>query len=122
MAQTFLEMGGVAAPKQMQGRSLVPLLDGSTPDAWRTSIYYHYYEWPDAHNVPRHYGVRTNRYKLIHYYQIGDWELFDLEKDPDEQRSVFSDPAYAEVRRELEAELTRLRKHYRVPKVDPDAT
>jgi arylsulfatase A-like enzyme len=69
--------------------------------------------------VRRHYGVRTRRYKLIHYYEIGEWELFDLESDPDELRSVYEDPAYASTVDELKARLTALRVQYQVPAEDP---
>ena len=109
-AETFLEIGKVAVPDDMQGKSLVPLLNGKTPHDWRKSVYYHYYEFPGWHDVRRHYGVRTDRHKLIHYYDIGEWELFDLEADPDEIKSVYDDPKYAAVRKELEVELDRLRK------------
>jgi len=112
-AQTFLDIAGVTAPSDMQGRSLVPLLKGEQPREWRKSIYYHYFELPGPHTVARHYGVRTDRYKLIYYYQINEWELFDLEKDPTERRSVYGEPAYAAIRKELELELDRLRKHYK---------
>jgi arylsulfatase A-like enzyme len=118
-AQTFLDMAGVPAPDWMQGRSLVPLLGGETPEDWRDAIYYHYYEFPGVHSVQRHYGVRTDRYKLIHYYLIDEWELFDLVADPQELRSVYEDPGYADVRRGLEARLAELRARYRVPEVDP---
>ena len=103
----------------MQGRSLMPLLEGETPDDWRDAIYYHYYELPGAHSVQRHYGGRTERYKLIHYYLIEEWELFDLETDPDELRSVFGDPGYADVQENLETRLAELRVQYAVPEVDP---
>ena len=76
-------------------------------------MYYHYYEYPYGWNVKRHYGVRTHRYKLIHfYYDIDTWELFDLEKDPNELNNVYSDPAYADIVTSLKAELSRLRKLY----------
>jgi arylsulfatase A-like enzyme len=92
-----------------------------TPAGWRRSFYYHYYEYPGWHCVRRHYGVRTDRYKLIHFYTLGEWELFDLETDPDELRSVYDDPAYAAVREELHAELDRLRSELSVPEDDrPD--
>ena len=112
-AETFLDIAGAPIPPDMQGRSLVPLLKGHTPADWRKSIYYHYWEYPGAHSVRRHYGVRTARYKLIHYYNIGEWELFDLHKDPNELNSVYADPAYADVVKRLKAELTRLQKLYR---------
>src|SRR5262249_39052405 len=113
LAQTFLEMAGVKAPADMQGRSLVPLLKGEAPKDWRKAIYYHYFEGPAVHMVQRHYGVRTARYKLIHYYLVKVWELFDLEKDPGERKSVYSNPKYAGVVKDLKAELERLRKHYK---------
>ena len=113
-APTFLEIAGVSIPDAMQGRSLVSLLEGLPPAEWRDAIYYHYYERPGAHNVARHYGVRTERYKLIHFYRLDEWECFDLKTDPDEMRSVYDDPAYAEVVEELKAELSRLRERYGV--------
>ena len=113
-APTFLEMAGVKPPDAMQGTSLVPLLRGEAPDSWRQSIYYHYYERPGAHNVARHYGVRTKRYKLIHFYRLNQWELYDLEADPDEMKSVYADPDYGEARAALEKELASLRKLYAV--------
>jgi len=69
--------------------------------------------------VRRHYGIRTHRYKLIHYYEIGEWELFDLERDPHELRSVHDHPGYADIVEELEARLEELRDRYRVPEEDP---
>ena len=113
-AETFLEIAGVAVPSDMQGRSLVPLLKGRTPSDWRRSMYYHYYEYPGPHSVRRHYGVRTKRYKLIHFYEpdVNEWEFYDLEKDPDELHSVYNDPEYAEAVAELKRELARLRKQY----------
>ncbi|MEZ6193630.1 MAG: sulfatase [Phycisphaerales bacterium] len=113
-AETFLEAAGVPIPDDMQGRSLVPVLKGETPDDWRKSFYYHYYEYPGWHMVQRHYGVRTDRYKLIHFYQIGEWEMYDLEKDPQEMHSVYGDPAYADIQAELHVELERLREELKV--------
>jgi arylsulfatase A-like enzyme len=112
-AETFLEIAGVEPPADMQGRSLTPLLKGEPPADWRKSIYYHYWEFPAVHMVNRHYGVRTDRYKLICYYELDEWELFDLDQDPDELKSVYDDPAYAGTIEELKAELRHLQKHYR---------
>ncbi len=112
-AETFLEIAGASIPSDMQGRSLVPLLKGGTPADWRKSIYYHYLEFPGAHSVRRHFGVRTDRYKLIRYYGIDEWELFDLAKDPDELRSVYTSADYAGVVADLKTELTRLQGVYR---------
>jgi len=113
-APTFLEAAGLPVPGDMQGRSLLPLMKGQTPEDWRKSIYYHYYEIGE-HNVPRHEGVRTERYKLIHFYDADEWELYDLEKDPQEMNSVYDEPGYAAVVREMKAELERLKKQYGVP-------
>jgi hypothetical protein len=115
-APTFLELAGVTPPAFMQGTSLVPLLRGESPASWRTSAYYHYYEL-GVHSVAPHYGVATRRYKLIHYYRDGEWELFDLDQDPRELRSVFGDPAYADAVKELKGELARLQE--RCGETDP---
>jgi arylsulfatase A-like enzyme len=118
-AETFLNVAGVAIPEDMQGQSLVPLLAGRTPDGWRDSIYYHYYEFhgdrPTPHMVRRHCGIRTDRHKLIHFYNLGEWELYDLQRDPREMQSAYDDPEYAGVVRELKAELQRLQEKYQVP-------
>ncbi|UCF19941.1 MAG: sulfatase [Gemmatimonadota bacterium] len=118
-AATFLEMAGLPVPSTMQGRSLVPLLEGTTPADWRDAIYYQYFEYPAVHSVRRHYGIRTDRYKLIHYYEIDEWELFDLASDPEEMRSVYAEAEYAGVVDELKARLGELRAQYEVPDEDP---
>jgi len=116
MAQTFLEIAGIADPGDMQGRSLVPLLNGESPDDWRESIYYHYHQNVNTvHNVQPHFGVRTERYKLIRFYDIDEWELYDLEKDPQEMQSEYSNPEYAGQVESLRQELQRLREQYEVP-------
>lgn len=119
IAETFLDLAGVAQPSSMQGLSMVPLLRGESPASWRKSIYYQYFEYPGWHAVRRQYGVRTKQYKLIHYYEIGEWELFDLARDPEELTSVYDVPAYAGVVRALRIELDNLRKQYSVPRGDP---
>jgi arylsulfatase A-like enzyme len=118
-AETFLDIAGLDIPSDMQGQSLVPLLRSERPDDWRDAIYYHYFEYPAVHMVRRHYGVRTERYKLIHYYEIDEWELFDLQADPEELSSVYDNPEYADVVEQLEDRLRRLRVEYRVPEQDP---
>jgi len=111
-APTFLDFAGVAIPDDLQGESFRPLVAGKTGE-WRDAAYYHYYEFPAEHMVKRHYGLRTERYKLIHfYYDIDEWELYDLQKDPDEMNNVYGDPAYAEVQAELHRRLTGLRIQY----------
>lgn len=112
-AETFLDVAGIPAPEDMQGRSLVPLLKGEAPADWRKSFYYHYYEYPQPHHVPPHYGVRTEQHKLIYYPLTKEWELFDLKADPHEIKSVYDEPAQAERVKELKAELERLREQYK---------
>ena len=121
-AETWLDYAGLSIPDDMQGTSMRPLLNGETPDDWRTSMYYRYWMHLTHHYVPAHYGIRTHRHKLIYYYgeALGttgsidepkepEWELFDLEKDPNEMCSVYDDPAYADIVTELTAELYRLK-------------
>jgi arylsulfatase A-like enzyme len=124
LAETFLQAAGVPVPGRMQGRSLMPLLQGESPADWRTAFYYHYYEYPEPHHVRPHYGVITDRYTLAHFYwpDVDYWELFDRAKDPGEMTSVFGDPAYAGVQTNLLAEVSRLRKELKEPdKDDPRA-
>jgi len=108
-APTFLEYAGLPVPPDIQGRSFVPLLSGQSPKDWRTSMYYRYYHYPQDHRVQQHYGVRTDRYKLIYFHRLGQWELFDLKKDPHELNNVYADPAYADTVKQLKAEMARLR-------------
>jgi arylsulfatase A-like enzyme len=113
LAGTFLDMAGAEVPSDMQGRSMVPVLKGETPADWRKEHYYHYYEYPGYHMVKRHYGISTERYKLIHYYyDIDEWELFDMESDPDEMKNVYNDTAYFTVKQELHKRLSELMIKY----------
>jgi arylsulfatase A-like enzyme len=116
-APTFLEAAGVDVPDEIQGKSLKPVLAGNTPSDWRKSFYYEYYEYPVPHHVRPHYGVVTDRYKLVHFYtpDVDYWELYDRQKDPLELRSFYDDPAYSSTITELKEELTRLRKELKVP-------
>ncbi len=110
---TFLDLAGIAVPPEMQGRSFARQLSDEKAKDWRKAIYYHYYEYPAVHMVKRHYGVRTGQYKLIHFYHdIDAWELYDLEKDPEEMRNVYDDPAYLKERQDLAAELRKLQRLY----------
>jgi arylsulfatase A-like enzyme len=119
-AETFLEAAGLPIPDRMQGRSMVSILKARTPADWRKSFYYHYYEWPGEHRVRPQYGVVTDRYKLVHFYVAADyWELFDLQKDPMELKSVFGTRKYASVQHDLERELSRLRVELKEPSDDP---
>ncbi len=108
-APTFLDAAGAKIPADMQGRSLLPLLTDKVPKDWRTSMYYRYYH-PGHHNVAAHYGVRTQRYKLIYFHKLNQWELYDLQKDPGEMRNLYSDPSYAKTLESLKKELQRLKK------------
>lgn len=111
-AETFLEAANQEIPLDMQGESVVPLLCEENTD-WRKSIYYHYYEYPGIHAVKRHYGVRTDRYKLIHfYYDVDEWELYDLQLDPSELNNIINDSAYSQVKEDMMLELQRLREKY----------
>ncbi len=118
-APTILEMAGVEVPADLQGKSLMPLLRRQAEPDWRRAVYYHYYEYPGAHSVRRHHGIRTDRYKLAFFYNLNEWEFFDLEKDPNELVSRYDDPEYSGQIEELKSELNQLRELYRVPEVDP---
>lgn len=112
-APTFLDAAGLPTPADMQGRSLLPLLRGQRPADWRTSWYYRYYHDPGDHNTRAHYGVRTETHKLIYFWKKDQWELYDLVKDPEELRNVYTDPACADTVAKLKQELQRLKKEVR---------
>lgn len=109
-APTFLDLAGLPTPPDMQGHSLLPLLEGHTPADWRTSMYYRYYHDPGDHNTRAHYGVRTATHKLIYFWTKDQWELYDLTKDPNELHNIYNDPAQKETIAKLKAELYRLKK------------
>ena len=111
-APTFLDYAGVDISKEIQGESFRKLVNGEASE-WRDAIYYTYYEFPGEHHVKRHYGVRTDRYKLIHfYYDIDQWELYDLEKDPSEMKNLYNDPSYASVKEDMHKQLEKMRTKY----------
>ena len=115
-APTFLEIAGVEVPEDIHGESLLPLLEGESPEDWRESLYYHFYEYPAEHMVKRHFGVRTDRYKLIHFYNDKDfWELYDLQTDPSEMHDLYGLKGYEDVTEELKSELYRLQEQYNDP-------
>ena len=114
-AQTLLDVSGVEEPDDMQGLSLVSILNGDEPPRWRESLYYHYYEFPGWHSVRKHEGVFDGRYKLIHFYELGEWEFFDLKTDPRELTSRYGDPTLAAEVERMRAELKRQRQVLRVP-------
>ena len=113
-APTFLDYAGISASNGMQGQSLRLITEGIQPLDWRKSMYYHYYEYPHGwHFVKRHYGIRTDRYKLIHFYNdIDSWELYDLENDPNEMKNLIYDMNYSQIMAKLKNELYSLKKSF----------
>jgi len=112
-AATFLDFAGINKPADIQGESFREILNGNTPADWRQETYYHYFEYPAIHMVKRHYGIRTQRYKLIHfYYDCDEWELYDLENDPKEMNNLYGNPDYAEITDDLYIRLGKLREQY----------
>ena len=124
-APTFLELAGVPIPADIQGVSLVPLLKGKAASKqdkqkikhWRDAVYYHYYEYPAEHDVRRHYGIRTDRYKLIHFYghDVNSWELFDLKNDPHEMHNLYGQPGMERLQRDMHHRLELLQIQYDDP-------
>lgn len=113
-APTFVDEAGLPVPDEMQGRSLSPIFNGTAED-WRESVYYHYYEYPHGwHSVKKHYGIKTDRYKLIHFYDdIDAWELYDLKNDPMELNNLYNQPEYSSLADSLKNELRQLQVQYR---------
>ncbi len=124
-APTFLELAGVTIPDDIQGVSLLPLLKGKAATKadkqaikhWRDAVYYHYYEYPAEHDVRRHYGIRTDRYKLIHFYghDVNRWELFDLKNDPHELHNLYGQSGMEQLQRTLHRRLEQLQIQYDDP-------
>ena len=116
-APTFLELAGAEVPADIQGRSLLPLLHGEQPKDWRKSLYYHFYEYPAEHMVKRHYGVRTaDGWKLIHFYNdIDQWELYNLNEDPNELNNLYGKPGTEKITKRLRKELKKLQEEYDDP-------
>jgi arylsulfatase A-like enzyme len=127
VAQTFLDAAGVPADAEMQGKSLLPFLKGEAPKDWRKSFYYEYFEYPSPHRVMPHYGVVTDRYKLVRFYvpkpdgtnSPDYWELYDRQTDPNETKNFYADPKYADAVKELRGELDKLRTELKVPAAHP---
>ena len=112
-AATFLDVAGVEIPEDIQGVSLLPLLKGEKSIEGRDALYYHFFEYPAEHAVKKHYGVRTERYKLIHFYDdIDAWELYDLEKDPSEMNNIYGKEGTEAITAELKKRLVELQKEY----------
>ena len=119
-AETFLDFAGVEIPADMQGKSLKPLVTNTQKDEdFREAIYYHYYDFPAFHMVKKMYGVRTNRYKLIHVYDdIDEWEMYDLQKDPSELNNIVDNEDYQEIKEDLHKKLVALQKEYNVTDIE----
>jgi arylsulfatase A-like enzyme len=114
-APTLLSLAGIETPKDIQGKSFVPVLENKKAKPFRDAVYYHYYEYPYWHHVQPHYGIRTERYKLIHYYyDMDNWELFDLKKDPFEVNNVYDNAANAALISNLKTRLEELKKEYKM--------
>jgi arylsulfatase A-like enzyme len=112
-APTFLDIANVKIPEAIQGKSLKPLFTENNSVEWRKALYYHYYEFPNEHMVKRHYGIRTDRYKLIHFYDdIDVWELYDLQNDPKEMENLYEKESYLPIINELKEELKLLQEEY----------
>lgn len=112
-APTLLDIAGVSIPKEVQGRSFASNIGGKTPNDWPKSMYYHYYEFPFWHHVQPHYGLRNERYKLIHfYYSIDKWEFYDLENDPKELNNAIDAQHYSGMIAQMKMELKERMKSY----------
>jgi arylsulfatase A-like enzyme len=111
-APTFLDVAGISIPSAMQGLSLKPMLQDARAKFSRSSLYYHFYEYNADHTVLQHLGVRTDRYKLIYFYTVNEWQLYDLKNDPAEQKNLIADKKHAGVLVNMKKELLRLRDHY----------
>ena len=113
IAETLLDAAGVKVPKEMQGKTLLPVFKGKLKGEWRKGIYYHYYESGGEHHVPKQVGVRSQRYKLIYFYENKDWELYDLKKDPDEMNNLIDEPGYKSQKKAMTKLLNNLRRQYK---------
>ena len=112
-APTFLDFAGADIPDDIQGESFRKITLGKTPVNWRKAMYYHYYEYPAWHMVDAHYGIRTKRYKLIHYYGYTDeWEFYDLKEDPHEMDNRYNRPEYRGKVAEFKKQLYSLQAKY----------
>jgi arylsulfatase A-like enzyme len=111
-APTFLQATGTAVPAEMQGESLVPILTGKQQNLQRKNLYYHFYEYKADHTVLQHLGIRGERYKLIYFYPVKEWELYDLQTDPQEQHNLINAASHKSIIEKMKKELVLLRKQY----------
>jgi arylsulfatase A-like enzyme len=113
LGETLLDAAHVKIPDAMQGRSMLPIWEGKTPNDWRKYVYYHYYESGGEHNVAKHIGIRSDKYKLIYFYENNEWELYDLQKDPTEVNNIYNAPAYQQIQDSMKTELQTQMKKYK---------
>ena len=107
IAPTILELAGVKPRKEMQGKSMVKLANEGDPH-WRKEWLYDYYEYPGYEDVRQHRGVRTETHKIMHFYTVDEWEMYDIEHDPEEKNNLYGQPAHAAKQKELVAALERV--------------
>ena len=113
LAPTILDVAGEHIPAEVQGISLKPYMTGKTPPTKRTALYYHYYEFPVDHHVYPHLGIRTSQYKLVYFYTVNEWELYDLTKDPAEKNNIYSNPQNKLLVSQLKKQLVEQRSFYK---------
>ncbi len=111
-APTILDAAGVKVPDFMQGVSLVPSITGKQKIIPRHNLYYHYYEYGADHTVLPHLGIRGERYKLIYFYTVNEWELYDLKTDPQEQKNLIHSAAHKAILVQMKNELLKVRDKY----------
>ena len=111
-APSFLGAAGIKPPSFMQGIDLVPLVTGKTKNIGREYLYYHFYEYKADHTVLQHLGIRGDRYKLIYFYPVNEWELYDLKKDPRELKNIYHSSQHREIFKQMKAALLQVRDKY----------
>ena len=112
LAPTILTAAGLNVPSDMQGKPLNDFFKGNFPNEWRDAVYYHYYQTGTWHFVEKHLGIRTHRYKLIYFYDIQDWELYDLQEDPNELNNLYHLAQHAKLIEQLKVKLKELIQEY----------
>jgi arylsulfatase A-like enzyme len=111
-APTIMNLTRTPVPDWMQGKSLLPVVTGRQKSLNRPYLYYHYYEYSKDHTVLPHLGIRGERYKLIYFYTVNEWELYDLQTDTNEQRNLIRSPRHQTLIAQLKKELNKLRDEY----------